>query len=303
MNREKMPINYLLEQLAAMVTRGGPEPDEYDWLAESFRLLQGEGILPQQIAAVYAPTMCLNCLHGRAFLKPRGYAGDFELIDHIYTGWLSSDTSLVRHDRFFHSQPAPRAVRNRKAYLRTVLLSLANSAKQRPLRVLNIGSGPARDVFEFFREFPDAPLFVHCVDIDRAAIEYGADLCSDYKRKVSFEKRNALRLQPTQTYDLIWSAGLFDYLSDRAFIMLARRLFSFVANGGELIIGNFAPSNPTRAPMELLCQWFLEYRSADQLCHLVAAAGITKATVNVDREPEGINLFLRVGQDGDALIS
>jgi trans-aconitate methyltransferase len=284
----------MLARLREMVARGGPEPPEYGWLSEAFLRLRDAGVPPKQVATVFAPTMTPECMHGYGLLKPRGYSGDFEMMDRIYTNWLSANPELVRWDRYFHAQPAPRAVRNRKEFFKALLAKQAGSATRRQARVLNIGSGPARDVFEFFNEWPGAPLCVHCVDLDSESIGRASSLCSAFADRVSFECRNALRLRPCHGYDLIWSAGLFDYLPDRIFVALVRRFYPFVEPGGELVIGNFSPRNPSRAYMELLAEWYLEHRSAEQLCQLAIAAGVPEAAIHIDQEPGSVNLFLRV---------
>ena len=53
---------------------------------------------------MFLPILSLETMQGHAYLKPHGYAGDFELIDKIYTYWKSDDPNLIRWDDYFHSQ-------------------------------------------------------------------------------------------------------------------------------------------------------------------------------------------------------
>ena len=55
---------------------------------------------------------------------------------------------------------------------------------------------------------------------------------------------------------IIYSAGLFDYLSDRSFAALLGTLYEALAGGGQLLIGNVDVSNPTRYFMEYFAEWF-----------------------------------------------
>ena len=55
---------------------------------------------------------------------------------------------LERWDHYFHWSSAPRAVRARKEYcIRLFEETVSNSSQ--PVRILNVASGPGRDVFEF----------------------------------------------------------------------------------------------------------------------------------------------------------
>ena len=135
------------------------------------------------------------------------------------------------------------------------------------------------------------------MDVDPKAIQYARSLCRSFSEngdRLEFESRNVLRFRASKTYDLLWSAGLFDYFPDRLFIILLRRLITYVKPGGEVVIGNFGDNNPSRAYMELLGEWYLEHRSEERLTRLAEEAGVSTDAVKIDREPENVNLFLRI---------
>lgn len=287
----------IMNRLAA---RGGPEPEEFPgtlaWFERTAELIQCGAISPQDalqywhsLTLQYFPTS----LQGRATLKPRGYAGDFETIDLIYREHVSPDPAVCRWDQFFHAQAAPRAVRNRKSYFHSCLEAMIASAAS-PLQVLNIGCGPARDVREWLERRGSAAAAFHCLDNDTDAIAFASSLCRAWPEAVRFTTANALRFQPRETYDLVWSAGLFDYLDDRHFVRLLRRLGQAVRPGGDLVIGNFGPHNPSRAYMEAGQSWLLIHRSAEHLTSLAVKAGFDAGRCRIGEEPEGVNLFLHV---------
>src|SRR5687768_5536449 len=62
-----------------------------------------------------------NCLQGFALSKPHGYAGDYEIIDKIYTNHVSENPAYANWDRFFQNNSAPKAVRNRKEYFKAII--------------------------------------------------------------------------------------------------------------------------------------------------------------------------------------
>jgi SAM-dependent methyltransferase len=284
------------------VQKSGPSPSEFATLDSWFKQLRDEvnsgqigmddlqGLWKDAGPAITS----LQTMQGFALRKPHGYAGDFEMIDRIYQEWLSPDANIANWDKFFHSQSAVKAVRNRKAYFLDWLEKHEANFPAKTLRLLNIGSGPSRDLFEYFTKKPISQIVCDCVDADPKAIAYASKLCSIHGEKIQFHAKNAFRFQTKYTYQLIWSGGLFDYLDDRLFVVLLRLLWRKLAPEGEMVIGNFSPKNPTRAYMELLGGWFLHHRDTGELAALAAQAGIPAINIRVGQEPEGINLFLHM---------
>lgn len=85
-------------------------------------------------------------VHHRGRNKPFGYAGDYQIIDWTYCEFDGSpDPRGMFWDHFYHAQTAPKAVRDRKERFGRVLKAKAASAKGK-IRVLNVGSGPAREI-------------------------------------------------------------------------------------------------------------------------------------------------------------
>ena len=115
----------------------------------------------------------------------------------------------------------------------------------------------------------------------------------DFLGNIGFHRDNALKFKPSKKYNLIWSAGLFDYLNKDLFKMLLSKLLVFVKPGGELVIGNFSLNNPCRDWME--CgKWFLHHRSPADLIKIATDCGVPREKVAVQAEPLGVNLFLHI---------
>ncbi len=290
--------------LRDLVSYGGPMPNEYAILNRALRQL-GDGVRASLIARedvlAYAHDVTSRHLEGtmqaRALGKKYGYSGDFEMIEAIYGLQTAPEPHLRRWDLYFHAQAAPNAVRNRKTYLHQLLDSHAAGGSSRlkaPLRVLNVASGPARDVREWMLDNPEADVFFDCVDAEAHAIERAKKMCAPFAHRVEFYHRNVLRFLPAKGYDLVWSAGLFDYLADRSFVFLLKALMSVTTRGGEVVIGNFSDHNPSRDYMELMGDWVLLHRSRDHLRELALEAGAPADSIEVNWEPEGVNLFLHI---------
>lgn len=289
-----------IEYLKKLGKNGGPTEDQYDELNELYKSINSkrkQGIMSdsdvlgiwQAVPDVFYTT---DTLQGYVVLKPRGYDGDFIIIERIYQEWLSPLEHLVNWDRFFHVQAAPRAVINRKDYFIDLLRSLR--VRKNNHIVLNVGCGPSQDIVEFLQE-GKSNVFFECVDYDKGAIEYSFNKAKDKDllSHIEFHRDNAFKFKPSKQYDLVWSAGLFDYLKEDIFKMLLSKLITFVKPGGELVIGNFSLNNPCRDWME--CgKWLLHYRSPEDLIKLATDCGVSHEKVTVESEPLGVNLFLRI---------
>ncbi len=285
------------EYIKSLVRNGGPEPDQYEELNQWFQTV-GEQVRQNTITrdqvksmwGAFGDAFSSNTMQGFVVNKPHGYAGDFEIIDRIYTKWVSPQESLMKWDKFFHWQKAPIAVRNRKEYFKGLLSEIDNTAMNVP-HVLNIGSGPCRDIAEYQKQNLSTKIQFECLDMDERAIEYSKSILNG--AKVKHYCANAFRFRTSNKYDLVWSAGLFDYLEDKQFVFLFRSLMKMVSNGGKLVIGNFSESNPSRDYMEF-GEWFLHHRNEDKLATLAEQSGCDTNLITVEREPSGVNLFLRV---------
>lgn len=225
--------------------------------------------------------------------KPHGYAGDFEIIDRICTKWVSPDPMLQKWDSFFHSQKAPNAVRNRVSYFHRMIDEIYDSTIDRPLRVLNLGVGPGRCVYQFISDNPDKEVLFDSIDHDQNAIDYAKALNYSFCSKANFIKGNLKSFRSGNKYDLVWCSGVFDYLPDGLFRALLPRLLKHVANDGQFVLGNFSENNPTRDYME--CgEWFLHHRSEVKLRSLAEDSGISPGSIYIEHEPENVNLFLHI---------
>lgn len=278
---------------------GGPTPAEYDELNKLISVLHSavangeiDASNITRILDSHAAPFSTQTMQGLALRKPHGYAGDYEIIDKIYTEHRSPDPTLKKWDDYFHSQHAPKAVRNRKSYFHLLLDNLPSYA-----RVLKLGIGPGRSMFEWLNKNQNAKIILECVDVDKNAITYARSLNSRFSEKIIFHHTNVFKFFPhqDQKYDLVWAAGLFDYFDDKTFKSLGARFFHHLKEGGELVIGNFSTFNPTRPYMELFGQWYLHHRDEIQLRSLgetISQGG----GVRVESEPEKVNLFLHIPQ-------
>jgi extracellular factor (EF) 3-hydroxypalmitic acid methyl ester biosynthesis protein len=277
--------------LKGLIESGGPELSEYD----KFTCII-ENLSPTEVndfRLLLLPVLNENTLIGYGFKKPFGYPGDFNLINSIYDFHVNEDSRYRKWDIFFQNQPGAKAVRNRKEYFINHCKRLT-ALKDRDIKVLILGSGPATDVYEFMDKNPGCRISFDLIDFDQNAIDFSRKKNEKFNGAISYNRINVLRYKPYKIYDLIWTSGLFDYFKDKHFVFLIQKYINFLAEDGEYIISNFSTENPTRRLMEVLSDWFLNHRSKTDLLNIAARACIDKKFVKIDTEPLGVNLFLKI---------
>jgi SAM-dependent methyltransferase len=279
-------------KLAELFEKNGPDHHEYDFILKIIDQISADEI--EEFRAVMQPILNPGTIIGFSFTKPFGYNGDFFIIEKIYQRYVSPDVRYKKWDEFFHHFPAAIAVVNRKKLAIEILSNLHQNNNSNNTDVLILGSGPVTEVYEFHTENPHNHLVFDLVDLDKRAIAYAKAKNKNFLSGMSFHNVNVIRHVPEKSYDLIWSAGLFDYFRDKHFVYLLKKYYEYVKPGGEMIIGNFNVENPSRRIMEILGDWFLNHRSEDELMRFALQAGISKDNIEVIREPLGINLFLKV---------
>jgi hypothetical protein len=296
MNKEPVDIKNDLDEkvsvfLSYLIENGGPCPQDYGRFTSIVNSLDPAdvGNFREKIKTILNE----NTLIGHGFIKPYGYPGDFTLIDKIYQFDVNEDTRYKNWDLFFQNQPAAIAVRNRKEFFIAYCKNLA--LKKEKAKVLILGSGPATDVYEFLNNCSGGnKISFELIDFDQCAIDFSMKKNEMFNGQISYNRINVLRFNAFKLYDLIWSAGLFDYFKDKHFTFLIRKYFNYLTEDGEMVISNFSTKNPTKRLMEVLSDWYLYLRTESDLFRVSSDAFIDKELVSIDKGILGINLFLKI---------
>ncbi len=278
--------------IANLFEKNGPDKEEYQKIFDLVDTVQTEQI--DAFRKAMMPILNPSTIIGFSYTKPFGYNGDFFIIEKIYQKYVNPNPKYKKWDEYFHNFPAAIAVVNRKTLAIKIFEEINQKFKKDGANIMVLGSGPVSETFEFFEKNPDSKLKFTMLDLDKRAIAYAKNKNKKYLGSMDFTNRNVIRYTPTKKYDLIWSAGLFDYFKAKHFVYLLKKYYEHLNEGGEMIIGNFNVENPSRRIMELLGDWFLYHRSADELKSYAIQAGIEESKIEVIQEPLAINLFLRV---------
>jgi len=272
-----------------------PEKSDYEFLFNFFEQVNRESDkigkeASQEIKSWFNGLMdTTHSLFGFANIKPYGYAGDFEIISKFYAHHLSPDPVYRKWDSFIQSGVASKAVRNRKNYIKNLLLTLPQNAK-----VLNLASGPCTDINEFITETGRYDIQFLNLDMDAHAIAYAKAQLKNCPNKIEFINQNIFKFRSDEKFDLIWSAGLFDYFDDKTFGRIISRLEDNIKKEGQMVIGNFSLENKDKSIMEFV-DWPLNHRSAEKLLMLGQRSTSLNATIGA--EPMKVNLFLHLSAE------
>jgi hypothetical protein len=237
----------------------------------------------------------------RAFAKPKGYAGDAQLLDYIYgreEQWpVPAGTSPLGRVLFEYTTAAPACsgVRARREFIANLLDQLAEEMR-RPA-VLSVAAGHLREVLlsaavkrrklgRYVALDADAESLA---EVQRCYGFYGVETYTASFRRLLAGK---FALEP---FDLVYSTGLYDYLAQPAAQQLTAALFRLVRPRGRLLVANFLPGIRDVGYMETYMAWTLIYRTRRDM--LDVAALIPEAEVRDIRlfSEENLNiLFLQV---------
>jgi extracellular factor (EF) 3-hydroxypalmitic acid methyl ester biosynthesis protein len=243
----------------------------------------------------------------RAYQKPLGYAGDYEMMNMLYRDHAEGDSLFAKVVNLYATQEgAARANINRVEYLNGEIRRVLES-RDTVVRLASIGCGPTYEIRQLLEHAPELGprLEIALIDQEERSIAYCertlGPLSARTGAHVDFIRESIRRLLTTRALsqtlgerELIYSAGLFDYLSAAAFSRLLATLYEALTPGGVLLIGNVAAHNPSRWSMEYYGDWFLIHRSPEELLSAAALLDPKPAQVEVTSEPSGINLFLRI---------
>jgi extracellular factor (EF) 3-hydroxypalmitic acid methyl ester biosynthesis protein len=224
----------------------------------------------------------LNLLHqdpltSRAFTKPRGYAGDAEMIDLIYAiedgetlPALEKASELGR--RMYHATAnaaAARAVRSR----RWIVIDKLNDLTGRMAgpHVLSLACGYLREAKHCSALLQGRFGRFVAADQDRESLAVVEREVGDLGvETVATSVRTILKGQVSLgSFDFIYASGLYDYLAQAVAQRLTERLFAMLTPGGRLLLANFLPSSSSTAFMEAYMDWWLIYRTKAEMLTLV----------------------------------
>jgi SAM-dependent methyltransferase len=234
----------------------------------------------------------------RSYEKPRGYPGDAVILDLLYgdvvdPGPMSDVGRLV--NRWTLACAAPTSVQLRRTLLTRLL---DETADERPgCRVLSVACGHLREGQKSaaLRAGRIAELVALDQDPESLAVIEREQAQAGVRPVRGTVKELLLGKVDAKGFDLVYAAGLYDYLDPRAATALTANLLSRLSSGGRLVVANFAHELPDIAYMEAMIDWHLIYRDEKEM-QAIADAAIAKvpATHRTYRDEPGNVVYLEL---------
>ena len=223
----------------------------------------------------------------RTFAKPLGYPGDYEMVDMMMRSPLEGGSAYAKLLNTYFLDTAPViAHRNRLQLLQKMLFEEACRGLRtgQPLKVFNLGCGPAREIQDFLirHEVSNVCDFT-LLDFNDETLQHTQAVLNGIKRQHTRRTQfQAVRKSVMQVikesgrhdsmfsrpgFDVVYCAGLFDYLTDDICQKLLSIFHRMLKPDGLLVFTNVDVYNPSRNWMEFVVDWFLFYRSSvDSKC-------------------------------------
>lgn len=243
------------------------------------------------------PEVLSSPFMARIVERPIGVPGDFNMLGQILGPRFMGGSLYSRLiNQWILSNPATDAYRFRINLLEETIRRAAEKGKAegRSVSILSMASGVAYEI----QRYSQNP--VEGVDVNITLVDFSEDTLDEAKRqfsrlgvipknvKISFEVSSVIELAnwsrgqrlargrpgfvPEEEYDVVYCAGIFDYLKDRLIVSVTKYLGTLIKEEGVLVVSNYTNENPFSHFMGLVLDWKLIYRSVEDFGALVANA-------------------------------
>jgi SAM-dependent methyltransferase len=247
---------------------------------DQFEVSATEDPMPvrDQCRGMVADWLFRSRFFNRSYHKPHGHAGDYRMVEWMYD--LENDAcadptqpGIVNClDHVFATVHSVRSVWERRRWFAR-LLQREHRRHGRQLRILDVACGGARYIADFLTSADDVQgIEVTLVDQDAAALEYCREVSLRHWRPCLTTQCLPIKRLPEAltgcAFDIVLSAGLFDYLDDAAGTVLLEHLVHLTVPDGVTVVANFHPADPSRNVKDWLVDWPLIFRNEAALAAL-----------------------------------
>lgn len=200
-----------------------------------------------------------------------------------WTALVEGASSLGAAIFRFTSEVAPsRAVRQRRIDIAGLIDEIALSRSG--ARILSVACGHLREaeLSSAVRDGAVSRLVAFDQDAESLAI---ASSYGSFVEPRHGNVRELLRSRDHDEFDLVYAAGLFDYLDQRTAARLAARLFERLRSGGELIVPKFRTGIWEAPYLSVFMNWQLLYRTDAEIAAFASelpTSQLAESAVTID---------------------
>jgi 2-polyprenyl-3-methyl-5-hydroxy-6-metoxy-1,4-benzoquinol methylase len=256
------------------------------------------------------PLLLLSPYIHRAYFKPLGYSGDYEMMRLNHEDSFEGGSIFAKLlSKYTTSSHFGEVARTRTDYMRKFLTEILTHRSGKPTALFSVACGPALEIRELLATNPELTQNVSLTLLDQEinALEYTLNSLYESKirheseMRISFVHQNLqefLRGAATENaagkFDLIYSFGLFDYFEKAVAKFIIRGLLHLLKPQGKLMVANISLDGfHHRSFMEFGMDWFLVYRNRQELAELAEGLGDGYSS-SVDELQEGTFKFLTI---------
>jgi SAM-dependent methyltransferase len=218
-------------------------------------------------------------------------------LDYVYENKPTGRTPLGQFiDRTYLNSPGWRGVRQRKSHLKKILTNTIERLhdEHRPIRILDIAAGAGRYLLETISEMLHLPITATLRDYKRENVAAAASLAQELGLTSitacegdAFDAESIAKTCPRPTIGVV--SGLYElFPSNEAVRRSLDGLARAIEPGGYLVYTN----QPWHPQIEFIARvlknregkpWVMRRRTTAEIDQLVAAAGFTKLSMEVDQ--------------------
>lgn len=264
-----------------------------------------EDILKQQRIAFQEKTD--RTLSGSYLLRhartwPQGGQGDYKMLENVYKKSPLSSGLGYYLDLYGLSLPLAEAVRCRIKKLEEIVRQEIRS--RNGASVMNIGCGSCRELMGLAPDIAASNAKVTCIDMDGDALAFALERLSftEAEGSLEFRKYNATRMFDDELNmaafgktDIIYSAGLFDYLPSEFLSKVLGALYRLLNEGGTLVAPFKDAARYRSQDFHWLVNWDgFRQRTETEFRSILEDAGIPMSAVREERDETGIIIFYMI---------
>ena len=246
---------------------------------------------------VLTPDFMPGAVMKRCYEKPLGYPGDFRIMNYVYEWQRVGDTPYEKLLHRIGIETGACVGTRLRMTQKLIAERIAASAGDTPLNIANLGCGSAYEVYDYLKiDHLPSPVNFTLIDQDDRALNHAYEHAyPEVVRHAGRAKVQCLQASFAQLLkagalfkslppqDVIYSLGLYDYLSARRARALTHDLYAQVKPGGQLILANVKKGREAcEWPLEFVTDWSLVYRTESDMLALIDGLDIANVTVEVD---------------------